>query len=287
MPRKAPGVKAKALGTQLRICREDAGLNIRDAADAVDCDKSALSRLETGTRRTTVEEVAQLLGVYRVRGSLRDELLSAARSLDEPGWWGWDHGSGSLPKALVTFAECESEANLITNWAPMLIPGLLQTMDYARAWLLSTGTDPDRVDLLLATRLSRQRIMNDPSRRFVFFLGEASLVTPVGDAAVLARQLVAVREVGERPQVSVRVVPGGAGPHEGQLGSFVALEFASTAPLVLVELMRSSVFLDDEHQTRPYLGALRKLEALALSEPESMRRITDLQTRLKRPSEVR
>jgi transcriptional regulator with XRE-family HTH domain len=280
MPRKVPGVKAKALGTQLRICREDAGLNIRDAADAIDCDKSALSRLETGARRTTVEEVAQLLGVYRVRGLVRDELLAAARSLDEPGWWGWDYGLTSLPKAMVTFAECESEANRITNWAPMLIPGLLQTMDYARAWLLSTGTDPDRVDMLLAARLSRQRIMNDQSRRFVFFLGEASLVTPVGETAVLARQLATVREVGKRPQVSVRVVPAAAGPHEGQLGSFVALEFASTAPLVLVELMRSSVFLDDEHQTKPYLAALAKLEALALSESESARRITQLQARL-------
>jgi transcriptional regulator with XRE-family HTH domain len=279
--RKTAGVKAKALGTQLRICRENAGLKFRDAAEAVDCDKSALSRLETGSRRVSVEEVAQLLGVYRVRGALRDELLAAARSLDEPGWWGWGQGLASLPKAMVTLAECEAEACRITNWAPMLVPGLLQTMDYARAWLLATGTDPERVEMLLAARSSRQRMLNTESQEFVFFLGEPALLTSVGDTGVLARQLVRIRELGARRNVSIRVLPTGAGPHEGQLGSFVVMEFPATGPVVLVELMRSSVFLDDEVQTEPYVAALATLSALALSETESMRRITQVQASLK------
>jgi hypothetical protein len=264
----------------LRLCRENVGLNIRDAADALDCDKSASSRLETGTRRATVEEVAQLLGVYRVRGAVRDELLAAARSLDEPGWWGWEQALASLPKAMVTMVECEAEANRITNWAPMLVPGLLQTMDYARAWLLATGTDPGRVEMLLAARASRQRIMDNDSREFVFFLGEPALFTSVGEPAVLARQLVKIRQLGERRKVSIRVLPAGAGPHEGQLGSFVVMESPAAGPVVLVELMRSSVFLDDDHQTTPYLAALSKLDDLALSEEESARWITQVQASL-------
>jgi transcriptional regulator with XRE-family HTH domain len=275
-----PGFKAKALGTQFRVCREDAGLNMRDAAEAVDCDKSALSRLETGSRRVSVEEVALLLGVYRVRGALRDELLAAARSLDEPGWWGWGQGLASSPKAMVTLAECESEARRVTNWAPMLVPGLLQTMDYARAWLLATGTDRERVEMLLAARATRQRILSTEGQEFIFFLGEPALFTSVGDAGVLATQLARIRELGERRNVSIRVLPAGAGPHEGQLGSFVVMEFPATGPLVLVELMRSSVFLDDEVQTQPYVAALSTLSTLALSEAESMRRITQVQAGL-------
>ncbi|MCU1680314.1 MAG: putative DNA-binding protein [Amycolatopsis sp.] len=280
MAHKSPGVKAKALGTQLRVCREDAGLNMRDAAEAVDCDKSALSRLETGSRRVSVEEVALLLGVYRVRGALRDELLAAARSLDESGWWGWGQGLASLPKAMVTLAECESEARRVTNWAPMLVPGLLQTMYYARAWLLATGTDRERVEMLLAARATRQRILSTEGQEFIFFLGEPALFTSVGDAGVLATQLARIRELGERRNVSIRVLPAGAGPHEGQLGSFVVMEFPATGPLVLVELMRSSVFLDDEVQTQPYVAALSTLSTLALSEAESMRRITQVQAGL-------
>jgi transcriptional regulator with XRE-family HTH domain len=278
VPRKAPGAKAKGLGAQLRVCREKAGLNLREAAEAVDWDKSTLSRLETGKRKMTVEEVAQLLGVYRVRGAAKDELLATVRTMDEPGWW--DQGLQGLPKESLTLAEYEADAAQITNWAPLLIPGLLQTMDYARAWLIATGTDPGGAELRLTARLRRQQILNT-GLKYTAFIGEPALRTPVGDAATSARQLAAIREIGKRRNVSIRVVPNGTGPHEGQLGSFVALEFTTAPPVVLVELLRSSVFMDDDRQTGPYLETLSRLTHVALSETESARLITGMQARWK------
>lgn len=278
MPRKAPGAKAKGLGAQLRVCREKAGLNLREAAEAVDWDKSTLSRLETGKRKMTVEEVAQLLGVYRVRGAAKDELLATVRTMDEPGWW--DQGLQGLPKESLTLAEYEADAAKITNWAPLLIPGLLQTMDYARAWMLATGTDPGGVELRLTARLRRQQILNT-DLNYVAFIGESALRTSVGDAATSARQLAAIREIGKRRNVSIRVVPSVAGPHGGQLGSFVALEFPSAPAVVVVELLRSSVFMDDDRQTGPYLETLSRLARVALGETESARLITGMQARWK------
>jgi transcriptional regulator with XRE-family HTH domain len=276
VPRKSPGAKAKGLGARLRLCRENAGLNLREAAEAVDWDKSTLSRLETGKRNFTVEETAQLLGVYRVRGAERNDLLATARTMDEPGWW--DQGLQGLPKESATLAEYESEATRIIDWAPLLIPGLLQTMDYSRAWLLATGTDPGGVELRLTARLRRQQLLNTPTK-YVAFLGEAALLTSVGNPSVSAAQLAHIRQLGRRRNISVRVVPSATGPHEGQLGSFLAMEFAKAPPVVMVELLRSSVFMDEERQTTPYFDTLSRLSSVALSETESARLITRMQTR--------
>jgi transcriptional regulator with XRE-family HTH domain len=184
MPRKAPGAKAKGLGAQLRLCREKAGLNVREAAEAIDWDKSTLSRLETGKRNMTVEEVAQLLGVYRVRGQLRDDLLATARTMDEPGWW--EQGLWGLPKESATLADYESEAIRITDWAPLLVPGLLQTREYATAWMLADGIPVNAVEVRATARIRRQRIL-DSGVQYRAFVGEAALRAPVGNAATSAQ----------------------------------------------------------------------------------------------------
>lgn len=276
MPRKPPGARAKGLGSQLRICRENAEFNLREAAEALDWDKSTLSRLETGKRNLTVEEVAQLLGVYRVRGKVRDELLSIARTIDEPGWW--DQGLQGLPKESAMLAEYESEATQIVDWAPLLVPGLLQTMDYSRAWLRATGSDPTGIELRITARLRRQQILHN-SVNYVALIGETALRTRVGDAATCAGQLAAIRTAADRPNVSVRIVPSEADAHPGQLGSFLAMEFDAAPSVVLAELLRSSVFMDEYDQTAPYLEAVSRLSEVALSETESRQLLTRMQAR--------
>jgi len=278
MPRKPPGARAKGLGAQLRVCRENAELNLREAADVLDWDKSTLSRMETGKRNFTVEEVAQLLGAYRVRGKLRDELLSIARTIDEPGWW--DQGLQGLPKESVMLAEYESQATRIVDWGPLLVPGLLQTMNYSRAWLSATGSDPAGIELRITARLRRQQILNG-SVDYVALLGEAALRTRVGDAATCAAQLAAIRAAADRPNVSVRIVPSEATAHPGQLGAFLAMEFSAAPSMVMVELLRSSVFMDEYEQTAPYLAAVSWLSEIALSETDSRQLLTRMQARRK------
>lgn len=271
-----PGARARALGAQLRDCREECGLTLRAAADAIGWDKSTLSRIENGARQSALEEVAQLLGVYRVVGGLRDEVLQMARAIDEPGWW--EHGNRGLPRSTTALASYESEAIRINGWEPLMIPGLLQTPDYSRAWLTSDGIAADGVELRVDARTRRQRILND-ELRYTAFIGEQALRTPVGGCAVMARQLAALREAGTRANIRVRLVPGSAGAHRGQIGAFHEMEFAAIPPVVLVELLRSSLFMDERWQTSPYLDTVAQLDTVALSETESARLITRMQAR--------
>lgn len=279
MSKKSPGATARALGAQLRDCRESRGLTLREVADIMEWDKSALSRVENGSRRPSVEDLALLLGTYRVAGRLRNELLAMARGSDEPDWW-W-HGDSGLPRSVTALVSYESEAARVVDWAPMLIPGLLQTRDYARAWMLADRVDVSGVNARLTARMKRQRML-DHGFSYRAYLGEAALRTSVGDPAILAAQLAKLRSMSTRPNVSIRLVPIGLYPQRAQLGGFHALEFSAASPMVLVELIRTSVFMNEADQTDPYLELADELAAVALTESETTDLITRAQIRLPR-----
>lgn len=273
---KKAGARARALGAQLRDCRDWTGMTVRAAADGAGWDKSTLSRIEQGSRTPTLAEVAQLLGVYRVVGDLCDDILRMARAVDEPGWW--EHGNRGLPGSTTALSSYEQEAVAIIDWAPLLMPGLLQTADYTRAWLRTDGVEDDGVALRVDARMHRQRILGQ-GLRYTAFIGETTLRTAVGTSATMAGQLAALRSAGSRPDITVRVVPGHCGAHQGQTGAFHLMRFTDASPVVLVELLRSSVFMDEQWQSEPYTTAATGLAHVALGETESAQLITRMQAR--------
>ncbi|SFQ71674.1 hypothetical protein SAMN05421810_11473 [Amycolatopsis arida] len=234
-------------------------------------DKSTLSRIETGKRNMSYEEAVQLIGLYKVSGDRRDRLLNMARTMHEAGWW--EQGLRGLPADTSSLADYESEAKRITNWAPLMIPGLLQTMEYGRTWMLADGLDPEDVEVRLTARLRRQHILTGDVQ-YAAFIGEPALHAEVGGLQVLSTQLGALLDMAQRPNVTIRVVPSRVGAHRGQLGGFLALEFDEFSPVVHVELVRSGVFLDDTTLTDPYMEALTHLSRVAMGETESLRTIT-------------
>src|SRR5699024_10776828 len=106
---------------------------------------------------------------------------------------------------------------------------------------------------------------------YTAYIGDSALCSSVGDAATMARQLAALRTVAGWSNVSVRVVPSNAEPHRGHLGPFHFMEFAAVPPVVLIELLGSSLFMDEPGQTQPYLTAVPQLANVALGETESAR----------------
>lgn len=270
--RLGPGVKDKRLGTELRASREAAGLTLSAAAADLGWDKSKLSRTENGLRTANPDEVATLLGLYKITGERYDRLLATAKTLDEPGWW--QQGLPGLPSDSGILADYESEAAKITHWAPLMIPGLLQTMDYSRAWMQADGIPDNDVEVRLTVRMRRQHVLVSESVDYVAYLGEAALRTPVGSAPVMTRQLDALLKASRRPNVSIRVVPTGVPTGRGQLGPFFALEFDEWSPVVHVELLRSGIFMDVDELTGPYLETVRHLDGVGLSEDETARMIT-------------
>lgn len=270
MPRKSPGAKMKGIGSRIRALREVRGIKQEDLAGAVGWNKSILSRLEGGHRNIETDEVSALLAILKVTGDERDEILNEVRAQHEPGWWEKQPG---LTRDSRTLVDYESDAREIIDWAPLLIPGLLQTMDYARAFMDIYQLPMTDIGARLAMRMQRQADLGK-NGTYRAYIGQAALSATVGGRRVLAAQLRALLEIGERDGIEIRVVPINVDAHLGQLGAFMFLELKGGATVVHVEMARSAVFMDEQPLTDPYRTALTQVAAVAFGETESVRIIT-------------
>ncbi len=263
MPRRPPSARARGLGAELRDLRAGHGLTSRSVAAQLGWSPSTLSRLENGLRGISAEDVAALLVVYKVTGPERERLLSLAREVDRPGWW--ETGLPGLPSQLPALIGFESQARRIVDVSMLLVPGLLQTADYARAVMVDGGVAAHEVEARVVTRLGRQTVLSrsDPPELHVL-LDEAVIRRPVGSADVMASQLRQLIAAGRRPTITVQVIPFGAGAHLGVHGSYVAFDFDKAPSIVHLEHLRSSLFVDEPDDVRPFLQAADTLAGQAL-----------------------
>lgn len=271
MPKRSPGARERGLGATLRRIREERELSQRQAADRLRWGKDRLSRIENGRQNITVEDVAQMLGAYGVENDVAESVLDAARSVDEPGWWERIPG---ITRNSVVLADYESEAVELVDWAPGLIPGLLQTMDYTAAVMELFGISGDVIGARIAARRERQRAV--AGKPYTAFIGVAALRAKVGGPTVMAAQLDSLLS---RQDVALRVVPETA-THLGQLGGFLLLRFPALT-VVHVELLGSGVFHDTPELTGPYDLALTQIERVAMSATESAHVIEEIRKETK------
>lgn len=271
MRKKAAGAKAVALGAKLRTIRRTRHLSMAEVANRLGWSESTVSRLETGQRGVAAEDVAALAVIYGITGSERDTLVNMAKTIDEPGWW--ETAFRGLPQNSVALAQYESDAVAITNWAPLLMPGLLQTMEYTRAYMLADGISEEEVGSRLMGRQRRQEALDRV--HYTAYLAEQVLHQTMGGPVPLLNQLRHLQRVAERPGVDILVISGNVDGHSGLIGAFMMLEFEETPPVVHVELRRSGVFLDGNADTTPYRESLAQLQSLSLDAQESKRRIAD------------
>ncbi len=260
--------RARALGKELRAVREQSGLTLRQLGDLIGCSEAKVSRMETARRRLAPNSVRAFLDAVDVRGANRDRLLRLAYDIDEPVWW--ESGIG-LPAQLTELIDAEKRAVCITEASEVLVPGLLQIPDYARALFNATGVPAEQVDRLIGARLARQGILHraEPTR-YVVLLDEAALCRAVGGPAVMAAQLNAMCAVCREPNISLHVVPFTAGAHTGLDGPFLLLEFVRSRPVVHLEQRRCGAFLDDPEDVTPFLHARSSLCRTALSPDRSL-----------------
>ncbi|HWE88066.1 MAG TPA: DUF5753 domain-containing protein, partial [Pseudonocardiaceae bacterium] len=154
--------------------------------------------------------------------------------------------------------------------------GLVQTMDYSRASMTQHAIADADIEVRLTARLRRQQTLQRTDLSYSALIGEPALRTIVGDPSIQAAQLRALLAAAKRRNVSVRVVPAAGQGHPGQLGAFMTLWFPSEHPIVHVEMATSGAFLDKDPQVQPYLDALPRIEAVALSGTESLRLIANI-----------
>jgi hypothetical protein len=219
--------------------------------------------------------VAGLLGLYGVAGRNRDQLLTMARTLNDPGWW--ELTAPGMTQESATLADYEDSATRIRSWAPLLVPGLLQTPDYARSFMLDDGISPSEAESRLGIRLRRQERLSREDVQYVALIGEAALI---GADTIHRGQLSALIEAADRPNVTISVVPTQTTPRLGRVEAFLIMDVPPRETVVFVELARSGVFLDEEPFTAPYLRRMSRLTEVALSATESTRRMVDILDRM-------
>jgi transcriptional regulator with XRE-family HTH domain len=163
-PEQNPTLRARRLALELLRRREAAGLTREEAARQLEWSTSTIFRIETGRSRPQPGNVRVLLELYGVSGPERDGLIRLAREARQPGWW---HSFRDvLPNPYEVFIGLEAGAASIRNFEPIVIPGLLQTEEYARQTLRNGPGELDRDDIerLVQVRMERQRILGREDR---------------------------------------------------------------------------------------------------------------------------
>lgn len=232
--------------------------------------------METGERGLYADDVAAVLGFLRVPGQVRQELLDLVRTGVERNW---HEIHGKLPnnwKALIKF---ESQASALYNYESLVVPGLAQTPEYARAAIpgLSEALSNTDIDTLVSARMSRQLVLsrsNSPHAHLL--LEEMVLRRRMGDPVMMYGQLQHLLSTSTRRNVSVRVVPFDAGAAIASQGPLLILEFPDQPALAYEETRSTSTFLEDEEHIARTKVVWKKLFAAALSEEDSRRLIAEI-----------
>lgn len=276
----ATSIRSRQVAAELRSLREKVGLSGAEVAKRLGMSPSKISRIETGNSGIQAEDVASLLGFYQVPVSTRDELLDLLRRAEERGWWTRQPGLPQLWRSLITF---EAKATRIQNYEALVIPGLLQTGEYARAVIqgIAPTISEAELDNLVAARIARQALLTrSRAPQFFAVIDEAALRRPVGEPGVMRRQLQHLLGAAERPHVTLRVVPLTAGAHAGMRGPFVILEFGDEPALVHVENHGTCLFLEEEADLADYRLALGTILHAALAPAATAELISQIATEL-------
>lgn len=259
--------RSRALAKELRAARKSAGFTLRELHDELGWSQARISRVETGQRGIRPQAVAEYLDVLGVSGPDRDRMLRLAEEVRSPRWRGL---AGDLPPQLTNLLDAEQRAVRITEVSLSLVPGLVQTQEYARAVLESAGAAPVEVADMLEVRRARQRTFGSGNQLlYRCFVDEAALLRPVGGHEVMAVQLREMRESGLRERVQLRVIPLSVGGHAGLAGTFVHYGFPRSGPLVYAEARSSGAFLDDPADVRLFAEAIELVDGSSASEAES------------------
>src|SRR5882757_10715639 len=220
---RVPAVRRRRLGEELRRLRDLAGLTSGEAARMAGWHQSKVSRIETGRSSVRAADVTVLLDVYGVRDrALRDLLGTLAEGGHQRGWW--HEFRDVLPVEYRDFISLETGASRARSMENSVVPGLLQTSDYALAVTREVMPHLDRRELeaLVEVRTARQAVLRqDPPLELWAVLDEAVLRRGVGGPAVMADQLRSLCGAAALPQVHLQVLPFSAGGHIGVTGSFV------------------------------------------------------------------
>jgi transcriptional regulator with XRE-family HTH domain len=286
MARRAgqPTSRSRLLAMLLRKLRIVAGLSNAEVAKAIGVSSSTLSRVETAEVGIYPDKLEKLLDLYKVSGSRRVRLLDIARDAEKRVWLQM-HSDTALPEDWQAWTELEAGATEVFNYETLLIPGLLQIPEYARAIIRSTTSDlsDDEVDKLTTSRMARQALLSRTQPlRLHAMIEEGVLRRPFGSADAWWRQLQHLISCAAHPNILIQVVPTDSGPHSGLNGPFVILDYGDDTRLVHLENKTVNLFIDEEDQIKEYARTWAEMQELAYNAEKSVKLISVIATQVDR-----
>ncbi|GLH95877.1 transcriptional regulator [Phytohabitans aurantiacus] len=267
----SPPTLRRQLGAELRRLRGDR--TVADVAAGLGWSESKLSRIETAHTGIRPKDLDRLLDVYALAQDARARIQALAGQARQRAWW--EAYGDVLPNAYETYIGFEAEATSIYNYEAQIVPGLLQTAEYASAVIAADGVyqDEEVHSQRVAVRMARQAVLTrNPSPQLVVVLDEAVLRRQVGGEDVMRRQLGRLVEANDRKMITVQVLPFSVGAHRALAGSFVIMEFAgdSDHPLVYSEGMTGGVFRSRADELRSYWMSFESLRTASLTPRQSV-----------------
>ncbi|MDQ4103140.1 MAG: helix-turn-helix domain-containing protein [Actinomycetota bacterium] len=278
-PREYPAPLRWLVGVELARYRNGAKLSLTEASERSGISRAKLSHLETGRQQQDQDDIARLLAAYGADPSDVDQLVSlTSRSADASWWTPWGH---VLPDWLKLFVGLEGLADSEFVFEPLVIPGLLQSPQYATAITASTPrVRADHSERFVSFRMARSRRLADPQRplRLHAIFTEAALRLAVGDPEMRQAQYRHLLAMAELPTVTIQVVRPEDGLHTALTGQFAVLDFEKVRSIGYVELHDCAVYLQDPYQVRTYTKVAENLQQVALDPERSVALIQSMIT---------
>ncbi|MGW0810487.1 helix-turn-helix domain-containing protein [Nonomuraea sp. NPDC002799] len=268
----SPTVRRLRLGQELRLLRERRKLTGARAAKELGWSPSKVSRIEAAKTMPASDDIKVMAKLYRVGGEKLDELFGLLRDAEQRGWW--EDYEDALPEEYTKFLGLEAEATYQRNWEPQVVPGMLQTEDYAREVILATRgiarITHSGVRSRVEARLDRQQRVLHRTEPCVLavVLDESALTRRFGEPSVMREQMEHLLEISLLPYVSVHVLALDA-LHPVNTGAFIHLKFAAFDDVVYLEQLYTAHFVDDLERVAGYETAFDHIRSEALDEDES------------------
>jgi transcriptional regulator with XRE-family HTH domain len=272
---QSPTVRRRRLAAELREIRESKGRSGETVAAALRWSPSKISRYERAKTGLRPREVERLLDYYQITGPRRALLLALAEDAAQKGWW--EDSADILSEDYQQFIGLEHEATSIAVWHVDVVPGLLQTEDYARHVISSYSRvepiAPGMIGRMVRVRMRRQQVLDRHGLQLSVVLDESILKRRIGNAPVMYEQLQRLAREADRPNLTLQILPLDA-EHTVVGESFVIFVFGTDTDAMLqdvvsTEAMRSGFILEGERETYLHRIAFRALTEASLDQAAS------------------
>jgi transcriptional regulator with XRE-family HTH domain len=280
-----PTVRRRRLGTELRRLREAHSIKLEEVAEQLGVAASTLSRIETGKAPTRSAYLTAMLEMYGVDDpGQRQVLIDMAREGHRKGWWA--AYEDVLPTGFGIYVGLEAEAASLRAYESLVVHGLLQTEEYARAVTTTVHRKlaTDEIERLVSLRMHRQDAMlrADPLELWLI-LDEAVVRRAVGGPELMHNQLTHLADASLWPNVTLQLLPFSSGPHPFLNGPFCIIEFPERydPDVVYTENVAGQAYLERDRDVRICAEGFDLLRAAALSPADSRDRISAIASEIK------